>query len=221
MSSSNANAAGATSVSGTPPVRGVILAGGQASRFGGAPKGLERVGGVRILDRLVETFLAAFGHLPLLIANDPGASGWRSDLQVLPDLQPGLGALGGLYTAVVAGPAPVVVAGWDMPFLTVELLHAVGGGLAQADACLPAGAGRYGLEPLAASYGPGCAGPIRDAIAAGDLRAIAFHPRVKVSILSPDEVARFGDPSRLFFNVNTAADLSQAESLWRKPESSR
>jgi len=63
MSSSNASAAGATSVVGTPPVRGVILAGGQASRFGGAPKGLERVGGVRILDQLVETFLAAFGHL--------------------------------------------------------------------------------------------------------------------------------------------------------------
>jgi molybdopterin-guanine dinucleotide biosynthesis protein A len=199
----------------------VILAGGQASRFGGIPKGLQPIGGIRILDRLVETFRTAFGHLPLLVANDPAAGSWRPDLQVVPDLQPGLGALGGLYTAVMVGPAPVLVAGWDMPFLTPALLRAIGAGLKGADACLPAGGGQFGIEPLAAAYGPGCAGPMRDALAAGDLRAVGFHPRVKVSILSPDEVARFGDPTRLFFNVNTAADLLQAESLWRKPESSR
>ncbi|MDQ5839789.1 MAG: NTP transferase domain-containing protein, partial [Chloroflexota bacterium] len=34
-------------------VRGAILAGGGATRFGGKPKGLELVGGERILDRLV------------------------------------------------------------------------------------------------------------------------------------------------------------------------
>ena len=37
-------------------VRGAILAGGGATRFDGRPKGLERVGGTRILDRLVDAF---------------------------------------------------------------------------------------------------------------------------------------------------------------------
>ncbi|HWA16616.1 MAG TPA: hypothetical protein VG817_09290, partial [Gemmatimonadales bacterium] len=72
-----------------------------------------------------------------------------------------------------------------------------------------------------AAYGPGCRDPIRAALDHGDLRAVAFHDRIRLSILSPMEIARFGDPTRLFFNVNTAADLDQAESLWRKPESSR
>ncbi len=204
-----------------PPVRGIILAGGRASRFGGAPKGLMPVGGVRILDRLVDTFQSAFGSLPALIANDPAASQWRPGLAVIADLLPGRGALGGLYTAVAAAPAPVVVAGWDMPFLTPDLLRTLAEGLTEADACLPSGGGRWGVEPLAAAYGPGCIEPIREALEAGDLRAVAFHDRVRLSILSPGVVARFGDPRHLFFNVNTAADLDQAESLWRKPGSSR
>ncbi len=68
---------------------------------------------------------------------------------------------------------------------------------------------------MCAAYGPGCAAPIREALAAGDRRAVAFHPRIKVGILSTAGVARIGDPALLFFNINTAADLLQAESLWQ------
>lgn len=203
-----------------PPIRGVILAGGGATRFGGTLKGLERVGGERILDRQVDAFLAAFGHPPLLIANHPEANRWRPGLEVIPDLRPGLGSLGGLYTAVVAGPAPVVVTGWDMPWVQADLLIRLAEGLKEADACLPASTGPRALEPLCAAYGPGCVAPIAAALDQGDLRAVAFHPRIRLSILSSAEVARYGDPARLFFNVNTAADLQQADALWRNPESS-
>lgn len=203
-----------------PPVRGVILAGGQASRFGGAPKGLHEVGGIRILDRLVECFITAFGSPPLLIANAPDASQWRPGLEVVADERPDMGALGGIYTALIAGPAPVVIAGWDMPFVQPDLLIRLAEGLSDFDACLPSGGGRWGIEPLLAGYGPGCLDPVRACLDSGDLRAVAFHDRIRLSILTPAEVARYGDPARLFFNVNTAADLDQAESLWRTPESS-
>jgi molybdopterin-guanine dinucleotide biosynthesis protein A len=76
------------------------------------------------------------------------------------------------------------------------------------------------LEPLCAAYGPGCAAPIAAALDQGDLRAVGFHPRIRLSILSSAEVSRFGDPARLFFNVNTAADLQQADALWQIPGSS-
>ena len=66
-------------------VRGAILAGGGATRFGGKPKGLERVGGERILDRLAEAMTQALGTPPLLIANAPEASAWRSDLRIVAD----------------------------------------------------------------------------------------------------------------------------------------
>ena len=64
-------------------VRGAILAGGGATRFGGKPKGLEMVGGERILDRLVRTMAEALGEPPLLVANAPDAAGWRPDLRVV------------------------------------------------------------------------------------------------------------------------------------------
>jgi molybdopterin-guanine dinucleotide biosynthesis protein A len=178
------------------------------------------VGGERILDRLVRVMTAAFGGPPLLVANAPDASRWRPDLRVVPDVRPGLGALGGIYTAVVEAPAPVVVVAWDMPFVSEGLLHRLADGLREHDACLPQSGGRRGLEPLCAAYGPACREAIEASLDAGDLRAIAFHARIGVGILPLSEVARFGDPEVLFFNVNTADDLGRTDELWRRLESS-
>jgi molybdopterin-guanine dinucleotide biosynthesis protein A len=190
-----------------------ILAGGGATRFGGRPKGLETVAGRRILDRLVDACVAALGREPLLVANDPQATSWRPDLRVVPDVVPGLGALGGILTAVTLAPAPVVCVAWDMPFVTPPLLRALAEGLDGADACLPESGGRRGLEPLCAAYGPACESAIRRALAANDHRAIAFHPFVRVAILKVDRVRTFGDPAILFFNVNTTGDLARAQEL--------
>jgi len=191
-------------------VRGVILAGGGATRFGGRPKGLERVGGQRILDRLIVEFHAAFGQPPLLIANDPDAPTWYPGLEVVADREPGLGALGGIATAVLAGPAPVVVAAWDMPFVSRSLLGLLAAGLSGYDACLPSSGGRRGMEPLCAAYGPACGPAIAASLARGDRRAIGFHPAVRVCILPEEQLRSCGDPARLFFNVNTADDLTRA-----------
>ena len=201
-------------------VRGAILAGGGATRFEGKPKGLERVGGERILDRLVRVMTAALGGPPLLVANAPDAGSWRPDLRVIPDVRPGLGSLGGIYTAVVEAPAPVVCVAWDMPFVPDALVARLAAGLARFDAVLPRSDGRRGVEPLCAAYGPACAEAIARSLDEGDLRAIAFHARIGVDILPLTEVERYGDPAALFFNVNTADDLARADELWRRPGSS-
>ena len=191
----------------------MILAGGGATRFNGLPKGLEWVRGRRILDRLVEECTAAFGQPPLLVANDPAARDWHPGLEVVADQTPGLGALGGIQTAVLAGPAPVVVVAWDMPFVTRELLARLAQGLEGHDACLPASDSRRGVEPLCAAYGPACGPAMAAALARGDQRAIGFHQGLRVSILPVDEIATLGDPARLFFNINTPNDLSRANEL--------
>jgi molybdopterin-guanine dinucleotide biosynthesis protein A len=194
-------------------MRSAILAGGGATRFGGRPKGLEPVGGRRILDHLVEVCLEAFGAAPLLVANAPEAAGWRPGLRVVPDVTPGLGALGGIQTAVLEAPAPVVCVAWDMPFVTAALLRALAAGLDGADACLPESGGRRGVEPLCAAYGPACAAAIARSVAEGDRRAIAFHQHVSVGILKAHAIRALGDPGVLFFNINTADDLRRAQEL--------
>jgi molybdopterin-guanine dinucleotide biosynthesis protein A len=77
-----------------------VLAGGGATRMGGVPKGLLEVGGRRVLDRVVDALVAALGSPPLLVANAPEATSWAPDLRLVRDVRPGLGALGGLLTAV-------------------------------------------------------------------------------------------------------------------------
>lgn len=202
-------------------MRGVILAGGGATRFEGRPKGLEVVGGRRILDRVVDELVTALGTPPLLVANAADAATWRPDLEVVADDQPGLGALGGIYTAVVKGPAPVVVVAWDMPFLGASLLRALADGLADADACLPSSGGPRGIEPLCAAYGPACLPAIEQSLADGDLRAIGFHRFIRVGILPIESVSGLVDPALAFFNVNTANDLAEAEASWQARASSR
>jgi molybdopterin-guanine dinucleotide biosynthesis protein A len=201
-------------------VRGAILAGGGATRFEGKPKGLELVGGERILDRLVRAMTAALGEPPLLVANAPDAESWRPDLRTVGDARPGFGSLGGIYTAVAAAPAPVVCVAWDMPFVSESLIQALAEGLEQYDAMLPQSDGQRGVEPLCAAYGPACQDAIAASLAAGDLRAIGFHDRIRVGILPLERVRTLADPDLLFFNVNTADDLARADQLWRRRASS-
>jgi molybdopterin-guanine dinucleotide biosynthesis protein A len=201
-------------------VRGAILAGGGATRFGGRPKGLELVGGERILDRLAAEMMSALGTPPLLVANRPEAATWRPDLRLVTDVRPGLGSLGGIYTAVLEAPAPVVCVAWDMPFVSAELVRSLADGLNGDDAVLPQSHRPRGVEPLCAAYGPACREAIAASLDAGDLRAIGFHARIRVGILPLAEVARRGDPALLFYNVNTADDLAHADELWRRHGSS-
>lgn len=197
------------------------MAGGAARRFGEPAKGLASVGGVRMLDTLVKAFREGLGSDPVLIANDPDASNWCPGLRVVPDVRLGAGALGGLYTAVVEGPAPVVCVAWDMPFVPAGFIAHLAARVERWDAVLPASRGRRGVEPLCAAYGPACRAPMENALDREDLRAIAFHDAVETCILPLDDVARFGDPEAIFFNVNTKDDLERADELWRQHESSR
>lgn len=197
-------------------MRGAVLAGGAARRYGGLPKGLVELGGRRILDRVVDAVACVIGAAPLLVANAPDGPAWRPDLRTIPDVRRDCGSVGGIYTAVVSGAGPVLCVAWDMPFVTTQLLGALVEGSAGWDAFLPESDGRRGLEPLCAVYGPACGPAIEQQLERGDLRAIGFHAAVKVGTLPLERVRALGDPDELFFNVNTPEDLQRAEAVWRR-----
>ena len=197
-------------------MRGAVLAGGAARRYGGRPKGLIELGGARILDRVADVVAGVTGTAPLLVANAPDGPTWRPDLRTIPDVRPDCGSLGGIYTAVVSGPGPVLCVAWDMPFVTATLLQALVDGSPLFDVFLPESDGRRGVEPLCAVYAPACSPAIERQLDRGDLRAIGFHGAVKVGTLPLERVRTFGDPEELFFNVNTPEDLQRAEVVWRR-----
>ncbi|MDH5233773.1 MAG: molybdenum cofactor guanylyltransferase [Gemmatimonadota bacterium] len=192
---------------------GVVLAGGGASRYGGRAKGLERVGGERIIDRVARALAEATDSL-LLVANAPEAAGWLPGVRVAGDVRPGEGALGGLHAALAHAGTDIVLVAWDMPFVPAALLCELRarGEREGADAVLPESDGsRRGVEPLCAWYAARCLPAVAAALDSGDRRVVAFLADVDARRVPIDEVAAFGDPARLFGNVNTPDDLARAE----------
>jgi len=191
---------------------GVILAGGGATRFGGAPKGLELIGEQRIIDRVANALRLVTDDL-LVIANAPAAATWLPGVRTERDVRTGAGALGGLHAALSHAKTDIVLVAWDMPFVSAALLGEMRdcGAREAADAVLPASdsSGR-GVEPLCGWYSARCLPAIEASLARDDLRVVGFHRDVRVVTLPADRVRAFGDPARLFSNVNTPADLEAA-----------
>lgn len=193
------------------PCTGVILAGGGATRFAGEPKGLERVGGRRIIDRVASALRLVTDDL-LLIANAEDAALWLPGVRTARDVRVGAGALGGLHAALSHAGQDIVLVAWDMPFVSASLLGEMRriGESERFDAVLPESDGsRRGVEPLCAWYSRHCLPAVEATLEAGDLRVIGFHEQVRVQRLPLERVTAFGDPSRLFANVNTRDDLAQ------------
>ena len=192
------------------PCTGVVLAGGAATRYGGLPKGLERVGGQRIIDRVADALRDATDEL-LLVANHPDAESWLPGVPVQRDLVPNAGGLGGIHAALHRTRTSILIVAWDMPFVPPVLLHRLRELGDAVDVAVPESGSRRGIEPLCAFYAPSCLPAIERSLARDDLRVIGFHDEVRVARLPADEVSAFGNPELLFMNVNTPDELALAE----------
>lgn len=200
---------------------GAILAGGESRRYG-SPKALATVGGVRIIDRVVDVLGRVAPEL-VLLANEPELF-VDLGLPARPDVRPGLGALGGIHTALLwaseAGRPGVLAVACDMPFPCEPLLvrlrdeaFSPTGGAPRPDLVIPESRGRRGVEPLFAAYGIGCLGAIEERLARDDRRMIGFHEDVDARRIPVAEVEALCDPERAFLNVNTPAERERAERL--------
>ncbi len=198
----------------TAPAFGAILAGGESRRFG-APKALATVGSARIIDR-VRAALADACQDVVLIANDAAVHA-DLGLRTRPDARPGLGALGGILSALLwaaeEGRSGALAVPCDMPFLSASLLRRL---LADADGCdvvAPESGGRRGVEPLCAWYGVGCIPAIEAELARGERHIVGFFDDVRVRRVPLAEVRAFGEPDVLFLNVNTPGERERADRL--------
>lgn len=191
---------------------GAILAGGRARRFGGMPKGLELVGGVRILDRVAQALAPVVDEL-LLVSSSGDAPNWLDTARVVKDGHVERSSLVGIHAALSAAGGPVLVAGWDMPFLTTELLaHVRDRGEAARSAAVVRLPTR--VEACCAYYTPACLPIIDGLLARGELRLSRFVESLPACVsIGVAEIERLGDPERLFYNLNSVEDLARANAL--------
>ncbi len=196
-------------------VTAAIIAGGLASRFGGRDKSSLRVGNRPILDRQMEA-LRPLTDCLLVVANRPEPFATYG-LDVVADAIPGVGALGGIYTALTAAKTEyVLVLAADLPFITAPFLRFVVAEAASVDLAIPRPADGY--QPLCACYARACLEPIRRRIAAGVLSVHALAAEVRTRQIGPAELAEYDPHGLLFFNVNAPADLARAQQLAEQHE---
>lgn len=197
----------------TAPPFGAILAGGRNSRYG-SHKALATVAGRQIIER-VQTALRTVTPDLILIANDPDRYA-PVGLPMRADAVPDLGALGGIYSALLWARAEdrpgILAVACDMPFLSPPLLARLVDDAA-AEIVVPESDSRRGFEPLCAYYSTGCIPAIEAAIGREDRRIISFYNAHRVRRIPLAEVRAFGDPATLFLNVNTQEERVRAEEI--------
>jgi molybdenum cofactor guanylyltransferase len=197
-----------------PPL-GAVLAGGAGARFGGAKATAGLAG--RPLISYPLAALAAAGIEAIVVAKPdtelPEAilrpAGGSDPVRVVREpVQPRHPLCGILAALREAGGRPVVVLACDMPFVSPALLAELGA--AAEPLVVPAPGGRP--QPLQARYSAELLPALEAALAREEpLRRTveSLAPR----FLDGSELARFGDPERLFLNVNDGLDLRRAAAM--------
>ncbi len=188
----------------------VIQAGGESRRMGADKALLPFLGQPLILRPLSR--LAVVADEVLVTSNQPENYQFLG-LTPIPDLLPGYGALGGLYTALSVASHPyVAVVACDMPFASPELFAVELALLREtgADAVIPRS--DAGTEPFHAVYRrETCLPHVRAALEAGKRRVDAWFSQVNIRYLEPAEFLPY-DPDQLaFLNINTPEELTEAE----------
>lgn len=186
----------------------VIQAGGQSSRMG-RDKALVPLAGMPMIQHVLAR-LTGLGDETVVTTNNPDELGFLG-LPLVPDEEPGAGALWGLRTALRAAQGDsVLVVACDMPFVNRLLLEHLVELSARCDVVVPRWNDMYQTMQSVYARKP-CLKAVEDALERGDRRMVSFYPDVKVRIVTPEEVMEFDPTGRSFFNVNTPEDLLEAE----------
>jgi len=189
-----------------------VQAGGQSSRMGedkALKTFLERPLIQRVIDRL-----ASIADEVIVTTNRPEDYAFLN-VPLFPDLKPGRGALGGLYTAIASAKHPLVaVVACDMPFASANLLEAESSLLLEEEVDVVIPRSDEGYEPLHAVYRrETCLPAIDAAIEADQWKVVSWFPQVKVHVLTFDEIKRYDLLGLAFWNVNTPEEFAEAERI--------
>ncbi len=204
-------------MSSSPPVPGVILAGGRAQRMGGGDTPMRSLADRPLLGHVIERLAPQCDGL-VINAHGEAARFVEFRLPVIADAIEGFagplaGILAGLDWAAANRPAArfmLSVAG-DCPFLPHDLVTRLSHARAENDAAVAVAASGERVHHAIALWSVGLRDQLRHALVDEHCRAIhRFTDRLVVAIAGwPDH------PLDPFFNVNTPDDLAEAERLVR------
>lgn len=190
-------------------MKAIVLAGGRSRRMG-RDKGLLMFEGVALARRAIEALTPIASDGILLVANDAAYAGLGAPL--VGDIFPGRGPLAGIHAGLLASAAAQnFVVACDMPFLNPALALHLAALASGHDAAVPLAPDRP--QPLHAVYDRCCLPVIEEQLRAGQGSLQDLLARLDVRWVKTAEILPFGDPARIFFNVNDPRDLDRARSF--------
>jgi len=196
-------------------VAGVLLAGGRARRMGGGDKGLLRLAGRPILDHVIARVRPQVAALVLNANGDPARFG-GFDLPIVTDTVEGFaGPLAGIHAGMKWARENRPSAKWlasvptDTPLLPRDLVARLEAAAVSEGAVIACAESSGRRHPVAALWSLALEAELHRALVEEGVRKVddwmARHPLATVAF-----AAMPVDP---FFNVNTPADLEEAERL--------
>lgn len=193
-------------------VTSVVLAGGKNLRLGRS-KALEVINGRSLIERVMERLAPVASNLLIVTSRQQFDLPTIPGAEVLIDVYPGSGPLGGIYTGLlVSQTAQSIVVACDMPFLNTELLRHMVELSRDFDAVVPRLANGM-IEPLHAIYSKSCLDKMKIRLENNQLGITPFLDEMRVGYIEEAECRRFDPELLTFFNINHQSDLEQAIKL--------
>lgn len=186
-----------------------ILSGGNNRRML-RDKAFLQIGQKTIIERQIEVLSTLFSRI-IVVTNTP-ESHEHLRANLVSDLVPGKGPLGGIYSGLIASKDKYnFVVSCDLPFLNAGLISYMIEVTKGHDIVVPKLNGF--VEPLHAVYSKHCLIPIKRQMDRNELKIQSFFGELKVRYIREHHIKRYNPKDIAFFNVNTEDDLKKARSI--------
>lgn len=198
-------------------VMGAVLAGGESRRMG-RDKALMALGGRSLLIRAVAALGSVVEDVVVVAPRDRSYAGLG--VEIVPDVRPGLGPVGGIHTALVRGGGrPVFILACDMPHVSGELVRWIIGPEVEDPMTRLAGrrtttaqvrvvhdGERY--QPLCGLYSHACLAQVEAALSENRCSAQALLGALETESLTLDDRQSWYRPD-LLLNVNEMESFAE------------
>jgi len=184
-----------------------ILAGGKSTRMG-TDKAFVVLDGRTLLARMLDA--ARSVTRDVWIVGD--SMKYAPFAQVVEDIYPGCGPLGGIHAALRASPNELnMVLAVDVPYASPALLqYLITRAKSSPSAAITVPRAAGGWQPLCAVYRRQFADAAEKALAEGQYKIDALFEQVAVEAIAEEELETAGFAPRIFRNLNTPEELAAA-----------
>jgi molybdopterin-guanine dinucleotide biosynthesis protein A len=196
-------------------ITGIILAGGKSLRFG-RNKATEKIAGMTLVERVIKQ-LSSITREIILVTNEDSSQFAKFDfLDVVSDIYPAKGPLGGIYTGLIAShTAANIVVACDMPFLNAALLSYMVEISPGFDAVIPRWPNNQ-IEPLHGIYSGSCIPVMKKRLEDNRLSISECLKEMRVRYFTQAEFSKFDPEFQSFFNINNQADIELFNKIMAK-----